>query len=792
MAGRIIYKDINELEQKQVLGGNEKLPVSENEYITPEQITQGAQEQINGINEELARKYVKPAEGIPSEDMTPAVQQSLEKANSAYQRPGTGIPKTDLYTTVQRSLNLADSSYQKPASGIPKSDLNSSVQASLDKAGSAVQPNDIADFVTKSVDDLVNYYLKADTYTKSEVQTLIAAIKQFTYELVAVLPTASASTMNKIYLVPSPNSQTENIKDEYITIESNGDYYWEQIGSTAIDLSGYVTTVALNEKLADYALSSAIPTALSQLTADSTHRLVTDTEKSTWSGKQDAIADLSDIRAGAAAGATAYQKSSDGIPSTDMASAVQTSLGKADTAYQKPNTGIPSSDMASAVQTSLGKADSAVQPGSLAAVATSGSYNDLTNKPTIPAAQVQSDWDEADNTKPAYIKNKPTIPPGVTVDQVYDATSANAQSGVAMAGALAPVEEVIPAAATSSNQLADKAFVNSSVATNTANYISDNGEPFTSLAALEAYSGPLTNNDYAFVVGTDAAGNTTYTRYKYNASTDTWAEEYVLNNSSFTATQWDAINSGITSGDVALIATAVQPGALAAVATSGQYSDLTGTPTIPAAPGTLDTTATTAQATSASEALSGSVVLHKISKTGKYSDLSGKPTVPVISTDIATDKASDTKTASPKAVADYVGDPVESVSAPTPYDGTIIFTHLSGDTDTVDLNHTHPQYAAKVAKESSQPVGGMLPNTFYNLGTLSGAVTFLFAAPDDNTILNEYMLAFDSGSPAASPTWPASITGWQGNCLDNGAPLILASKHYEVSVIGGYGLIVEF
>jgi len=112
--------------------------------------------------------------------------------------------------------------------------------------------------------------------------------------------------------------------------------------------------------------------------------------------------------------------------------------------------------------------------------------------------------------------------------------------------ALTPITDLIPEQATPQNQLADKNFVNSSVATNTANYISDNGEPFQSLADLEAYSGPLTNNDYAFVVGTDSAGNTTYTRYKYNANTGEWAEEYVLNNSSFTAAQWAAISSGIT------------------------------------------------------------------------------------------------------------------------------------------------------------------------------------------------------------------------------------------------------
>ena len=318
-------------------------------------------------------------------------------------------------------------------------------------------------------------------------------------------------------------------------------------------------------------------------------------------GKQAVIADLADIRSGAAAGATAYQK---------------------------PSAGIPGTDLTAGVRSDLNKARSAVQPGDLALVASTGDYDDLLDKPTIPDAQVQSDWNEADSSLPSYIRNKPNIPSGVVVDQTYDPTSANAQSGVAVAGALAPVEEVIPSAATSSNQLADKAFVNSSVATNTANYISDNGEPFTSLAALEAYSGTLTNNDYAFVVGTDAAGNTTYTRYKYNASTDTWAEEYVLNNSSFTSTQWAAINSGITSGDVALIATAVQPGDLATVATSGSYADLLNKPTIPAAPGTLNTNNTGAQSVSSSEALSGTIKLHKVSKTGSYADLNNKPTIP--------------------------------------------------------------------------------------------------------------------------------------------------------------------
>ena len=64
------------------------------------------------------------------------------------------------------------------------------------------------------------------------------------------------------------------------------------------------------------------------------------------------------------------------------------------------------------------------------------------------------------------------------------------------------------------------------------------------------------------------------------------------------------------------------------VAKTGTYSDLIGTPTIPAAPGTLITNATTAQTASSGQAMSGSITLHKIAKTGTYSDLIGTPTVP--------------------------------------------------------------------------------------------------------------------------------------------------------------------
>ena len=67
--------------------------------------------------------------------------------------------------------------------------------------------------------------------------------------------------------------------------------------------------------------------------------------------------------------------------------------------------------------------------------------------------------------------------------------------------------------------------------------------------------------------------------------------------------------------------------------TASEVGALPDTTVIPAAPGTLNTTATTAQSTNSSEALSGNITLHKVAKTGTYSDLIGKPTIPAAVTE---------------------------------------------------------------------------------------------------------------------------------------------------------------
>ena len=161
----------------------------------------------------------------------------------------------------------------------------------------------------------------------------------------------------------------------------------------------------------------------------------------------------------------------------------------------------------------------------------SGEYDDLNNKPTIPENVLK------------YVSQS------LTEDQKQQAAA-----NIGIPDVYATIEEVtaienkIPDQASEENQLADKDFVNSSIASNTAYFIGN----FDTLEELENQTEtPVTLNDYAFVKGIDSDGNLVYKRYKYTGTE--WLYEYDLNNSSFTAQQWAVINSGITADKVAEI-----------------------------------------------------------------------------------------------------------------------------------------------------------------------------------------------------------------------------------------------
>ena len=93
----------------------------------------------------------------------------------------------------------------------------------------------------------------------ADLEQRFEGIKDFVPVVATALPTASEETMYKIYLVPSANADEGNVKDEYITIATTSGetttYSWEQIGSTAIDMSGIESRISsLESAVADYAL----------------------------------------------------------------------------------------------------------------------------------------------------------------------------------------------------------------------------------------------------------------------------------------------------------------------------------------------------------------------------------------------------------------------------------------------------------------------------------------------------------------------------------------------------------
>lgn len=170
-------------------------------------------------------------------------------------------------------------------------------------------------------------------------------------------------------------------------------------------------------------------------------------------------------------------------------------------------------------------------------------------------------------------KNKVTSLSSSSTDRQYPSAKAvyDALETKANKSSVEDIEALIPDQASLTNKLADKNFVNSSIATNTANFLgtynlvtdlglttSSTHEQVASAIATKVASLGLsvTNNDYVFVSIPDATDPTqfiAFDRYKYSEAETGWLFEYELNNSSFTADQWAAINSGITSALVSQI-----------------------------------------------------------------------------------------------------------------------------------------------------------------------------------------------------------------------------------------------
>lgn len=78
----------------------------------------------------------------------------------------------------------------------------------------------------------------------STIEGRLTALENPGYELVVTKPTASASTMGKMYLI----DKTGGVYERWITVLNNGNYVWQQLSDLGdLDLSGYVKAVTLTE-----------------------------------------------------------------------------------------------------------------------------------------------------------------------------------------------------------------------------------------------------------------------------------------------------------------------------------------------------------------------------------------------------------------------------------------------------------------------------------------------------------------------------------------------------------------
>jgi hypothetical protein len=253
----------------------------------------------------------------------------------------------------------------------------------------------------------------------------------------------------------------------------------------------------------------------------------------------------------------------------------------------------------------------------LASVATSGSYTDLSNKPTIPAAQVSSDWSASSGV--AQILNKPTLATVATSGLYSDLSGRPALATVATSGSYTDLSNkpTIPSAYTlpiaSASVLGGfkvgtgltidgTGLLSSSTGTVTSVTVAPGSSKVTVTGSPVTSSGTITLDvdttkmDVSTMTGTLAAahGGTGLTALGT-------AKQYLRTNAGATALEYVALAASDVTG-------------LATVATSGLYSDLTGTPT-------LATVATSGAYTD----LTGKPVLATVATSGAYSDLSGKP-----------------------------------------------------------------------------------------------------------------------------------------------------------------------
>ena len=107
----------------------------------------------------------------------------------------------------------------------------------------------------------------------------------------------------------------------------------------------------------------------------------------------------------------------------------------------------------------------------------------------------------------------------------------------------------------------------------------------------------------------------------------------------------------------------------------------------------------------------------------------------------------------------------------------------SGTPQNAVFDFTIPTAVYPIVNQTASSVS-IEPGVLNVWGTMS-SLTITFATPSDNTIMNEYLIQFTSGSTATNLTMPSSVM-WAEE------PEIKANATYQISVVNNLGIIVKF
>lgn len=196
------------------------------------------------------------------------------------------------------------------------------------------------------------------------------------------------------------------------------------------------------------------------------------------------------------------------------------------------------------------------------------------NSTTVQSFTLNQAADETINiTVPTQASDVGALPSSTTINDLTSTAQQSAlNSGITSALVtqigtnqtnITTINGKIPSAATTSNQLADKQYVDNAISTNAASF---DGNWATYAAIPSAVAGftneglpEPTNNNYLVVLADETQDGGTW-RYKYvddggSYDKNNWHVEYEINETPFSQTQLDAINSGANTTNIGQIAT---------------------------------------------------------------------------------------------------------------------------------------------------------------------------------------------------------------------------------------------